>query len=266
MSACNDRVLLFIYAAWSKAVNMFRSKRTKWIQMGKGEFLLQYLCLISRIFQHLRSLGPYGRIRNPEFDLSVGWYVSIDWYKKNDQYIKYIDWYTQSRLVHIVLIYRPLHTIYRLVRKKKNIYTHMSQHVTICHNMSQHVTTCHNMSQHVTTCHNTTISFAAGGKSLHESIFESPHRSTSPHWATTCEAARPGGDAFHRFPLIKGPDNPTCEVLCRPAWYAFGKRSVGKRWVVWDEWCELVVWDEGCEMSGVRWVVWDELWEMSCVS
>ena len=65
---------------------------------------------------------------------------------------------------------------------------------------------------------------------------------------------------------IKGPDNPTCEVLCRPAWYAFGKRSVGKRWVVWDEWCELVVWDEGCEMSGVRWVVWDELWEMSCVS
>ena len=58
---------------------------------------------------------------------------------------------------------------------------------------------------------------------------------------------------------IKGPDNPTCEVLRRPAWYAFGKR-----WVVWDEWCELVVWDEGCgiewcEMSGVRWVVWDEL-------
>ena len=58
---------------------------------------------------------------------------------------------------------------------------------------------------------------------------------------------------------IKGPDNPTCEVLRRPAWYAFGKR-----WVVWDEWCELVVWDERCgiewcEMSGVRWVVWDEL-------
>ena len=85
---------------------------------------------------------------------------------------------------------------------------------------------------------------------------------------------------------IKGPDNPTCEVLCRPAWYAFGKR-----WVVWDEWCELVVWDEGCgiewcemsgvrwvvwdglcvrwvvcEMSGVRWVVWDGWCEMSCVS
>ena len=70
---------------------------------------------------------------------------------------------------------------------------------------------------------------------------------------------------------IKGPDNPTCEVLCRPAWYAFGKR-----WVVWDEWCELVVWDEGCgiewcEMSCVRWVVcemscvWDEWCEMSCV-
>ena len=84
----------------------------------------------------------------------------------------------------------------------------------------------------------------------------------------------------------KGPDNPTCEVLCRPAWYAFGKR-----WVVWDEWCELVVWDEGCgiewcemsgvrwvvwdglcvrwvvcEMSGVRWVVWDGWCEMSCVS
>ena len=72
---------------------------------------------------------------------------------------------------------------------------------------------------------------------------------------------------WKKTPLkIKGPDNPTCEVLCRPAWYAFGKRSVGKRWVVWDEWCELVVWDEGCEMSGVRWVVWDELWEMSCVS
>ena len=68
---------------------------------------------------------------------------------------------------------------------------------------------------------------------------------------------------FHRkFEVIKGPDNPTCEVLCRPAWYAFGKRSVGKRWVVWDEWCELVVWDEGCEMSGVRWVVWDKLCEL----
>ena len=72
------------------------------------------------------------------------------------------------------------------------------------------------------------------------------------------------------FKKIKGPDNPTCEVLCRPAWYAFGKR-----WVVWDEWCELVVWDEWCEMScvrwvvwisGVRWVVWDELCEMSCVN
>ena len=32
------------------------------------------------------------------------------------------------------------------------------------------------------------------------------------------------------------------------------------RWVVWDEWCEMM-WDELCEMRGVRWVVWDELEE-----
>ena len=90
-----------------------------------------------------------------------------------------------------------------------------------------------------------------------------------------------------QYPLrkkIKGPDNPTCEVLCRSAYHALGKRWVvwDERcelvvwdegvwdWVVWDEWCEIscvrwVVWDELCEMSGVRWVVWDEGCEMSCV-
>ena len=49
----------------------------------------------------------------------------------------------------------------------------------------------------------------------------------------------------------KGPDNPTCELLCLSAWCEWCEMS-GVAWVVWDEWCE---------MSCVRWVAC----EMSCV-